>query len=65
MIELHLAGGEKIVPDRFSRKLSQGSHGVFLVDEADGTHTLAVVAWESIERLLVRGVKNLPEGFDA
>ena len=65
VIELHLSGDEKIVPDRFSPKLSQGSHGVFLVDETDGTHTLAVVAWESIERLLVRGMKDLPEGFDA
>jgi predicted RNA-binding Zn-ribbon protein involved in translation (DUF1610 family) len=65
VIELHLSGGEKIVPNRFSSKLSQGSHGVFLVEETDQTHTLAVVAWESIERLLVRGVKSVPEGFDA
>jgi len=61
VIELHLRDGEKVVPDRFAKKLSQGSHGVFVVDESNGTHTVTVVAWDSITRILVRGVRRLPQ----
>ena len=45
---------------RFSRALSQPTHGVFSIKDADGTNTLAVVAWEAVERVLIRGVKQLP-----
>ena len=60
-IELHLVDGETITPDQFAVKPSQGSHGLFGVQEPDGTVTLAAVAWESICRVLVRGLKQLPE----
>jgi len=30
------------------------------VEDADGTYTLTAVAWESVVRVLVRGVKKLP-----
>ena len=55
------ANGETLAPDRFARELSQHSHAVFAVKEPDGTHTLTAVAWESIVRVLVRGVKELPK----
>lgn len=60
-VELHLSNGETITPDRFAGKLSQGSHGLFGVQESDGTQTLTAVAWESICRVLVRGLEQLPE----
>jgi hypothetical protein len=60
VVELHLAGGETLRPDRFAPALSQHSHGVFAVKESDGTHTLAVVAWDAIVRVLVRGLGELP-----
>jgi hypothetical protein len=60
-VELHLAGGETLTPDRFAPALSQQSHGVFAVEESGGTHTLTVVAWDAIVRVLVRGVGELPE----
>jgi len=60
-VELHLANGETLVPDQFAQDLSQQSHGVFAVNESGGTHTLTVVAWESIVRVLIQGVKQLPK----
>jgi hypothetical protein len=60
-VELHLGSGDTLIPDRFAPALSQESHGVFAVREASGTHTLTVVAWDSIVRVLVRGVGELPE----
>lgn len=60
-VELHLAGGETLLPDRFAKALSQRDHGVFAVQEPGGAHTLTVVAWDSIVRVLVRGVEQLPE----
>jgi rRNA maturation protein Nop10 len=60
-VELHLAGGGTLLPDRFAPALSQQSHGVFAVEESGGTHTLTVVAWDSIVRVLVRGVAELPK----
>jgi hypothetical protein len=59
-VKLHLSGGEIVAPDRFAQRLSQGSYGVFSRSEPDGTHTLTVVAWESIVRVQVQGVRQLP-----
>ncbi|MGA2032588.1 MAG: hypothetical protein ABSG68_10045 [Thermoguttaceae bacterium] len=59
-IELHLAGGEAILADRFADALSRQAHGVFAAKEADGTFTIVVVPWESVERISIRAVKNLP-----
>jgi len=58
--ELRLRSGETLEVQRFSRALSQPTHGVFLVKDSDGTSTLAVVVWEAVERVLIRGVKQLP-----
>jgi len=60
-VELHLGNGEKLVPDRFAETLSRRNHCVFAVQEPGGTHTLTIVAWDSIVRVLVRGVTQLPE----
>jgi len=59
-VELHLIGGERLVPTLFAAPLSKQSHGVFAVEEADGTHTLTTVAWDSVVRVVVRGLKKLP-----
>ena len=60
-VEVLLRNGQTVVPDRFAAALSGQSHGVFAVKEADGNHTLAVVAWNSVVRVLVRGVEKLPK----
>ncbi|MGE0606931.1 MAG: hypothetical protein AB7O62_07550 [Pirellulales bacterium] len=60
-VELHLSDGAVIVPERFSKDQSRRSHGLFAIKEPDGTHTLTVVAWESITRICVRRVAKLPK----
>jgi DNA-directed RNA polymerase subunit RPC12/RpoP len=61
-VELHLDGGDVLVPDQFSKTLSQPSQGVFAVKAENGTFTLTVIAWDAVQRLVVSGVKKLPEG---
>lgn len=61
VVELVTSDGETIVPDRFLRGLSEGSHGVFAIQEPTGTHTVTAVAWSSIVRVVVRGMDRLPE----
>jgi hypothetical protein len=63
VIELHLAGGAILLPDWFERRLSQGPHGLFASQAADGTVTMTIVPWETITRIVVRGVVGLPDGM--
>jgi hypothetical protein len=60
-VELRLANGDTLRPERFVARLAQKTHGVFAIKEADGTYTLAAVAWESIQQILVHGLSKLPE----
>jgi hypothetical protein len=60
-VELRYAESQRLTPDRFLKGLSKGSHGVFAVDESNGSHTLTAVAWDTISVIVVRGLKKLPE----
>jgi hypothetical protein len=60
-VELHFADGQTLVPVHFARTLSREGYGVFTVEESAGTHTLTVVAWDSVVRVLIRGVEELPK----
>ncbi len=62
-IELRLASGETLVLDGFAPELSQHDHGVFAVKEADGSFTLTAVAWDAVERVQLRGLRQLPEAM--
>jgi hypothetical protein len=59
-VEIHLAAGGVLLPDGFVRDLSQQDHLVVFTKDADGTHTLTVVPWDSVARVILRGVKQLP-----
>jgi hypothetical protein len=63
VVELHLEGGVMIAPEWFEKSLSQHSHGLFAVLAADGTVTMTIVAWDSVTRVVVRGVVGLPDGM--
>ena len=63
IIELHLEGGNVLLPDWFERGLSTKSHGLFASQAADGTVTMTVVPWDSVERVVIRGVVGLPDGM--
>jgi hypothetical protein len=63
IIELHLEGGNVLLPDWFEQRLSLRSHGLFAGQAADGTVTMTVVPWDSVERVVIRGVVGLPDGM--
>jgi hypothetical protein len=63
VVELQLGNGEKITPQRFFKNFSSGSHGLFAVEEDDGTYTLIATAWDSIQRLQFRCLKRLPDSL--
>lgn len=60
-IELQMRDGEAVVVEQFLASLSQSSHGVFGVRAPDSTYTLMAVAWDTIARILVRGLLELPK----
>ncbi len=63
VVELCFHDGEKIVPQRFFKTSSSGSHGLFAVEEEDGTYTLIAISWDSVQRVNLRSLKRLPESL--
>jgi hypothetical protein len=63
VIELHLRGGALLAPDWFDAHHSQGTHGLFASQAADGTVAMTVVPWDEVTRVVVRGVVGLPDGM--
>jgi len=60
IIELHLAGGAVILPEEFSARWSGSSHGLFASQAADGSVTLTAVAWDTVQRIVVRQLTAVP-----
>ena len=52
------------MPEFYSREYSYTGYAVFAVRLDDGTHTVISVPWEKVARITVRGVKELPDGFE-
>ena len=63
IVELHLVGGSVILPEWYEPAWSQGSHGLFASQAVDGSVTLTAVAWDSIQKVVVRQVEGLPDGM--
>jgi len=64
VVEIHLAGGSApILPEWYEPRWSRGTHGLFASQATDGTVTLMAVAWESVQKIIVRGVRGLPDGM--
>jgi hypothetical protein len=63
IIEIHINGGSVILPEFYESRWSRGSHGLFASRAADGTVTLTAVAWDSIQKIVVRQVEGLPDGM--
>jgi hypothetical protein len=63
VVELHIEGGSVVLPKWFDRRWSSGTHALFASQAVDGTVTLTAVAWESIKRIVVRNVGDLPDGM--
>jgi hypothetical protein len=63
VFEVHVAGGGVILPEWYEPHWSQGTHGLFASQAADGSVTLTAVAWDAIQKIVVRQVKGLPDGM--
>ena len=63
VIELHLTGGSVILPEWYEPVWSRGTHGLFASQAVDGSVTLTAVAWDTIEKIVVRQVQGLPDGM--
>lgn len=61
IIELHLAGGSVILPEWYDANWSRGTHGLFASPAADGSVTLTAVAWETVQKVVVRQLGEVPD----
>jgi hypothetical protein len=61
VVELYLASGQVLVPERFARESSRKSYGVFAIRDPDGTYTVTAVNWEAVSRVSVRHLSRLPK----
>ena len=60
IVEIHLKGGNVILPEEFAARWSGESHGLFASQAADGPVTLTAVAWETVQRIVVRHLSAVP-----
>jgi len=63
VVEVHLSGGGVIMPEWYDPQWSCGTHAVFAALAADGTVTLTAVAWDQIQKVVVRQVQGTPDGM--
>lgn len=64
VVELHLKSGQIVMPLFYDFNWSRGTHGVFAAENSsDKTITLMAVAWDSVEQVIIRRVKGLPDGM--
>lgn len=64
-LEIRLSSGETLIPDHFAAKSATSTHALLAAVERDSTHTVYLVAWDAVQRVLLRGVKSLPEEFES
>jgi len=59
-VEVHLATGGVLLPDAYIETPSQPGHAVLVSREPDGSHTVTLVPWESVVRVILRGIRQVP-----
>ncbi|NBW96064.1 MAG: hypothetical protein EBR28_04885 [Planctomycetia bacterium] len=63
IVELHVAGGGVILPEYYEPAWSRGTHALFASQTPDGKVTLTAVAWDTIQKIVVRQVDGMPDGM--
>lgn len=61
VIELHLASGQVLVPEKFSRESSRRGYGVFAFKDPDGSYTVMAIPWDGMARIAMRRLGKLPK----
>lgn len=63
VLKLHLKTGETIVPENYSNDLSRGEYAVFTLVDKSGTRSLVTIAWDTIARVVVNDIGEVPGFF--
>ncbi len=58
---LHLNSGETLIPSHFAPNASQEKYGLFATEDPSGRLTLMLIAWDSMARVELQGVKRFPD----
>jgi hypothetical protein len=61
VIELHLASGQILVPEKFSRESTRRGYGVFAFKDPDGSYTITAIPWDGLARVTMRRLGKLPK----
>jgi DNA-directed RNA polymerase subunit RPC12/RpoP len=59
-VEVHLASGGVLLPDGYVATMSQLGHAVLVTRDPDGSHTVTLVPWDSVARVILRGIRQVP-----
>ena len=59
-VEVHLESGSVLLPDGYLKSRSQQDYAVLVTREPDGCSTITVVPWNSISRIIMRAIKQVP-----
>jgi len=59
-LEVFLSEGEIVAPDYYSELLSTSDYGVFGVREGDGSFAVTVIPWNTVRRVGLRRMTDLP-----
>ncbi|MFI4876282.1 MAG: hypothetical protein ACIALR_13115 [Blastopirellula sp. JB062] len=59
-VEIHLPEGEIFVPEFFSPSRSTAEFGFFARRPKSGEHTIHIIPWQYVCRIVLSGVKELP-----
>ncbi len=59
-VEVHLESGSVLVPDGYLKSHSIHDHAVLVAKDPDGRSTVTIVPWNSIARIILRALKDVP-----
>ena len=59
-VEVHLESGGVLLPDGYLKSRSQQDYAVLVTRDPDGCSTMTIVPWNSISRIIMRAVKQVP-----
>ena len=61
VVELHLASGAVLIPEKFAKETGRRSYGLFAIRDPDGTYTVTAIHWDAISRVALRHLTKLPK----
>lgn len=61
VVEVHLSSGSVIMPHWYDPHWSCGTHALFAAPGPDNTITLTAVAWDQVQKVVVRQLQYVPE----